>query len=148
MSYVRIWLHCVWGTKKRYPFLKKEIRQQVISHIAENAKRKNIRIDVLNGAEEHLHCLLQLSPEQSVSGVMQLIKGESSFWINKENLTDGQFAWAVDYYAVSVSDSDVERVRNYIRKQEEHHRKKSWEEEVDEFVRIFGFTRLEDPGSP
>jgi len=75
---------------------------------------------------------------------MQLIKGESSFWINQNKLVPGKFEWAVEYYAVSVSESDVERVRKYIRNQEEHHRKKSWDEEVDEFVRIYGFSRPDE----
>ncbi len=74
-----------------------------------------------------------------VSKCLQLIKGESSYWINKQRLTSGKFEWADEYFAVSVSDSQVNRVREYIRNQEIHHRNKSWEEEYQEFISNYGF---------
>ena len=129
MSYVRNWLHCVWCTKNRAPFLTKAIKNELLNHILLNAKEKGIYIDKLNGHNEHLHCLISLSPDQSLAKVMQLIKGESSFWINNNKLTKSKFEWAVDYYAVSVSESHLPGVRDYILRQEEHHRKKSCDEE-------------------
>jgi putative transposase len=142
MSFVKIRIHCVWATKKHLPFLNSNNRLLVIEHILENAGKKKIRIDLINGISNHVHCLIQMSAEQNIAQIMQLIKGESSFWINQNKLIIGKFEWADEYYAVSVSESDVERVQKYIRNQEEHHRRKSWDEEVDEFIRIFGFTRL------
>jgi REP element-mobilizing transposase RayT len=73
---------------------------------------------------------------------MQLIKGESSFWINKNHIVKNKFSWAVEYYAVSVSESHVPRIRNYIRNQESHHRKITWEAETDEFMTKYGFERF------
>jgi putative transposase len=134
MSYVKNWLHCVWGTKDRVPFLNPEIRNKVISHIKENAREKGIYIDSINGHREHLHCLISLNPDQSLSKVIMLIKGESSFWINKHKHTGYKFEWAEDYYGASVSGSHLNKVREYIRTQEEHHRKKSWEEEYNELI--------------
>lgn len=77
---------------------------------------------------------------------MQLIKGESSSWINKEGLCKVKFKWQREYYAISVSgyETSVERVRNYIRNQEEHHRKKSSQEEFDELILKYGFAKFED----
>ena len=75
---------------------------------------------------------------------MQLIKGESSFWINKMQLTKEKFEWQDEYFAVSVSESVVEKVRNYIRNQEEHHKKKTFQDEYEEFIRKYGFQRFED----
>jgi len=60
-----------------------------------------------------------------------LIKGESSFWVNQNNLTPEKFSWQDDYFAVSVSESQVIAIINYIKNQEKHHSKKSFEEEVE-----------------
>ena len=143
MAYVKNWLHCVWGTKNRVPFLITEIRTNLIHHIKENAREKGIFIDLINGHKEHLHCLLSLDPDQSLSKVIMLIKGESSFWINKNKLTGYKFEWAEDYYGVSVSSFHLKNIREYIRTQEEHHRKKSWEEEYNEFISEYDLQKSE-----
>jgi putative transposase len=142
MAYVRNWLHCVWGTKSRIPFLQNGIKKVVLDHIKENAKLKGIYIDIINGHSQHLHCLISLHPDQALSDVIRLMKGESSFWINKNHITKHKFSWAVEYFAVSVSDSHVPRVRNYIRNQEDHHRKKTWKEEYDDYISKYGFERF------
>lgn len=141
MSFVRVWIHAVWGTKDCQAFLAKEIRKAVIQHIRENARDKGIYIDRLNGSTDHLHCLFGLHADISISKTLQLIKGESSFWINKNSLIPTRFEWAAEYYAVSVSESDLDRVRAYIDRQEEHHRKRTFAEEVDEFLREYNFSR-------
>ncbi len=110
----------------------------------ENAKRKGIFIDFVNGYSDHCHCLISLGGDQTLNEVMQLIKGESSFWINKNKLTKKKFGWQNEYYAVSVSESHIARVRNYIKNQEEHHSKKSFKKELDEFIRRYGFTKFEE----
>lgn len=84
-------IHAVWGTKSRYPYLIKEIRQNVISHIKENALKKQIYIDTINGHSDYLHCLFGLNADVSIAKTLQLIKGESAFWINQENLTIPKF---------------------------------------------------------
>jgi REP element-mobilizing transposase RayT len=144
MPHVANWLHCVWGTKRRHPYLTKEIKNQILNHILQNAKEKKIYIDSLDGSLEHLHCLISLDPDMSLSNVMQLIKGESSHWINKQKLTDYKFEWAVDYYAASISRSHLPRVRRYIATQEEHHKIQSWPDEVNELIIEYGFTRYPD----
>ena len=106
MSWVRIWVHLVFSTKNRIPFLNSiELRNNVFSHISENAKQKDIWIDSVNGHQEHIHCLVSLGREQTISKVAQLIKGESSFWINKNKLISRKFEWQDDFWAVSVSES-------------------------------------------
>jgi putative transposase len=91
MAYVKNWLHCVRGTKSRVPFLKDGIREVIIDHINENAKSKGIHIDIIDGYIQHLHCLILLYPDQSLSNVIRLIKGESSLWINRNHITRGKF---------------------------------------------------------
>lgn len=75
---------------------------------------------------------------------MQLIKGESSFWINKNKLTKEKFEWQDEYFAVSVSESILEKVRDYIKNQEEHHRIKTFQEEYDDFVSKYNFKIYKD----
>lgn len=134
MSFVRIWIHLVFGTKNREQFLTKDIREKVIHHILENARTKNIFINRINGYTDHLHCLISLGLDQNISKVVNLIKGEASFWINKNNISKTKFEWADEYFAVSVSESQVDSVRQYINNQEEHHRKKSFSDEYDKFI--------------
>ncbi len=142
MSYVRNWLHCVWGTKNRYPFLNSGNKSEIIDHIRKNAKEKLIYIDCINGHKEHMHCLINLHPDQSLAKVMQLIKGEASFWINKNQVTPSKFEWADEYFAVSVSESQLSIVKQYIADQEQHHHQKTWQEEYDEFMTIYGFNKI------
>tara|TARA_R110000737_G_scaffold353433_2_gene405295 strand:- start:13835 stop:14065 length:231 start_codon:yes stop_codon:yes gene_type:complete len=75
---------------------------------------------------------------------MQLIKGESSFWINKNKLTQEKFEWQDEYFAVSVSESKLNKVRDYIRNQEEHHKRNTFQEEYEAFIIKYGFERFKD----
>jgi len=144
MPYLKVWIHLVWATKSRKPLLSSTIRPIIFNHIRENASTKNIHLDFINGFTEHVHCLVSMNAKQTIAEITQLIKGESSFWINKNNLTRTNFEWQDDYYAVSVSHSDVNRVREYIKNQENHHQTKTFSQEVDEFIRKYGFERLSD----
>lgn len=139
MSYIRMWIHLVFSTKNRTPLLTKEIRYKLYEHIIENCKEKSIYLQTINGYTEHIHCLISLGKEQSIVKIVQLIKGESSFWINKNQLTEEQFIWQDDYFAVSVSESNLQTVINYIKNQEIHHTKKSFDDEVKEFEKLYGF---------
>jgi len=134
MAYVKIYVHAVWGTKNRYPYLTSEIKSKVIDHIKENAIAKQIHIDRINGANDHLHCLIALNADMSIAKTLNLIKGESAFWINKNSITKLKFEWADEYYAASVGESGISRVRAYIDNQEAHHRKLSFSEEYKNFV--------------
>ena len=135
MSWVRMYVHLVFSTKNREPFLNSpELRKIVFQHIKHNATTKDIWLDCVNGWEDHAHCLISLGREQSISKIAQLIKGEASFWINQNKLTENKFVWQDDYWAVGVSDSHVEAVRKYIHGQEEHHSKISFNKEVKKFM--------------
>jgi putative transposase len=138
MSFVKIWVHLVFATKNRAPLLSKNFRYDLHNHIIQNCKEKDIFLQTINGYTDHIHCLISLGKDQTISKISQLIKGESSLWINKNNFTDGKFSWQDDYFAVSVSESQVETVVNYIKNQEQHHAKKSFEDEVQEFMTKYG----------
>jgi len=142
MPYIRVWIHLIWSTKKRAKIIDKKLKPLLLDHIGQNAKAKNIYIDFLNCVEDHIHLTVSLGSDQTISKVVQLIKGESSFWVNKEKLLSGKFEWQDEYIAVSVSESMIKKVREYIKNQEEHHRVKSFEEEYDEFMKKYGFDIL------
>jgi len=144
MSYVKILVHCVWTTKSRVPFLSDKIRDKVILHIRENAEKRGIYIDHINGYIQHLHALISLGGKQNVSDIMQLIKGESSFWINRNKLTRTKFEWQDDFYSVSIGMAQVEALRNYIKNQPEHHRKISFEEELDLIIQEYNLQKILD----
>ena len=141
MSWVRVWIHLVFSTKNREPFLNsKEIRKQVFQHIKQNAEEKSIWLDCVSGYHDHAHCLISLNKDQTISKAAQLIKGESSFWINQNKPTKSKFAWQDDYWAISINESQLQGLRAYIHQQEEHHIKKSFPDEVDEFMKEYGLT--------
>ena len=140
MSWIRIWIHLVFSTKNREAyFFKIETKEKVIDHIKTNAKKKEIWLEEIDGDKDHLHCLISLGKDQTISKISQLIKGESSKWINDNNLTKTKFYWQDDYWAVGVSESHIESVKEYIQNQEEHHRTKSFTEEVEEFMKKYGW---------
>ena len=142
MSYTKIWLHCVWSTKKRRITISNSFRPVLLSHFRELAQEKEIMLDYINLHKDHVHALINLGKTQNIADIMQQIKGESSFWINKMKMMPIHFSWQDDYFAVSVSHSHLEKVRNYIKNQDQHHKKISWEEEVNLFLKKYGFERM------
>jgi len=139
MSFIKIYVHYVWSTKNRYSFLTDDIRSNVFQHIKENARTKNIFIDFINGYTDHVHCLISLNDDLSIGKIAQLIKGESSYWINKNKLKTVKFEWQDEYLAIGVGDDKIQDVRNYIAGQEEHHKKVSFQQEYEKFIKRYGF---------
>jgi putative transposase len=122
MSAVKILVHFVWTTKNRFPFLVPEIRQDVFSHIKQNAYSKNIDLLEINGYLDHVHCLVNLNHNQSVGKIAQLMKGESSYWVNYNRIiNDDVFQWQSEYFAESIGIREKGKISGYIRKQEIHH---------------------------
>jgi putative transposase len=138
MSFINVYVHFVWSTFNRQPFLTSEIRLDVFNHIRENARKKNIFIDFINGYTDHVHCLVSMGDELSIGKIAQLIKGESSFWINKNKLTREKFEWQDEYLAIGVCDEKLKIVREYIANQEVHHKSITFSQEYDKFIKRYG----------
>jgi putative transposase len=134
----------VWTTNKRIPYLRDVIRDKVISHIRDNAKLKGIYIDHINGHDEHLHALISLGGRQNISEIMQKIKGESSFWINKNKLTRLKFEWQDDFYSVSIGMPQLDSLRKYIRNQTQHHQEVTFQKELDSIIEEFKLQKMMD----
>ncbi len=140
MSWVRVWIHLVFTTKNRERRLaSKETRGKLFEHIKQNAKKKEIFLEEVNGSDDHVHCLISLSKDLSISKTIQLIKGESSYWFNNNVESKEKLVWQDDYWAVGVSESHIGKVKEYIKNQEEHHRIKTFSEEVDSFMDKYGW---------
>ncbi|MDB4347193.1 transposase [Bacteroidia bacterium] len=142
MSFVKVWIHAVWTTKRRAPLLIKEKRQIIFNHILDNGIAKGIYVDCVNGHKDHVHCLFKLRNDETIMKTMQMLKGESSYWANKNKVLPHKLYWQKEFYAVSVSESIVPNVQDYIQNQEEHHKDYSWEEEYNNFIKNYGFQVL------
>jgi REP-associated tyrosine transposase len=134
-SYSRVWLHLIWATLERRPLLSKSAAAKVSSYFSEYASEKGIYMKINYVNPEHVHVLIDLPTNLCIEDVMQLLKGGSSHWINESNLLPGKFGWGRGYGAFSVSQSSVAEVAKYIANQEQHHRKKSFSEELKLFVK-------------
>lgn len=134
MSFVQIIVHAVWSTKHREPTLVSGNREILFNHIKENSRKKEIYLDTIGGHVDHVHCILGLDKEQSISKVIQLIKGESAYWANKRHLVRPFLQWQEEYYAGSIDYKSIQAVRDYILNQDEHHRKETFEKEYQQFL--------------
>jgi REP element-mobilizing transposase RayT len=139
MPYIRMYGHFVWATKSRKKLLSIENKDLLCEHIREYAGSKNIQLLNINGWHDHLHAIISLSSDQNIATIMNLIKGESSFWANRNLKLPEKFGWQEEYFAVSVSQSQLKQLNQYIDRQEEHHMIKSFKNEYDEFIKKYNF---------
>ena len=93
MPFIKILIHAVWATKDRKPLMYKGNKDALCQHMREYAKRKNIHLINVNGWLDHLHGLVSVSAEQNIATLMNLLKGESSYWANKNLQWSEKFGW-------------------------------------------------------
>ena len=138
MPFTNVMIHFIWATKNRAPLITRELKPLLLAHIKENSIKKEIFIDSLNCVEDHIHLLVSLGTEQTIAKTAMLIKGESSYWVNKQGLTKTKFEWQDEYIALSVSKSGINNVRKYIAIQEQHHKKTTYTPEYEGFLEACG----------
>ena len=128
-------MHYVWPPKDRVPIISKTLIPQLIEHYkTKYPMGGDIYVDTANGVADHFLLLVGQTPVISPSKVANQIKGESSHWISSNDFIPEKFVWQEGFGVFSVSYSQVQIVRNYIYKQEEHHKKKSFIEEWKEHL--------------
>ena len=137
-SYSRCWLHLIWETLRREPMLDKRAAARASVNLSEYALEKGVYMKVNYFNADHTHTLIDLPTNLSIEQAIHLLKGSSSHWINQNRLVRGRFAWGRGYGAFSVSHSEVGRVAKYIADQEGHHRKRTFEDEYQLFVKKYG----------
>lgn len=137
-TYTQIYIHVVFAVKFRASLLSEQWDERLRHYITGIVQNNGHKMLSINNVPDHLHMLIGLHPKQSISEMMQLVKGDSSEWINKEKLTKRKFQWQEGYGAFSHSKSQIDGVVKYILKQQEHHHKVTF---LDEYKKM-----LEDCG--
>ncbi|MEK6231304.1 MAG: IS200/IS605 family transposase [Luteolibacter sp.] len=130
-------MHCVFATKERQPFLSHEIRDRLHPYLGGIARDNSMKALAIGGTEDHVHILLSIPATLSVSKAMQLMKGNFSKWLRDTfpEIKSKEFAWQQGFGAFSISVSSIDDTVRYIRNQEQHHQKKSFRNEFENFLR-------------
>ncbi|HEV2482118.1 MAG TPA: transposase [Puia sp.] len=128
-----LYVHVIWSVRGREALLSKAVRRVLFVQMPRESAEKGIRIVAIDGVDDHVHCLLQLMPSQNLSQVVKSIRTSSMAWLNETRLLSTEFAWEEDYYAYSVSPSGVKQVIDFIGKQEEYHKTKGLDSELEIF---------------
>ena len=135
--FTQLYTQLVFAPKYRERLLTKEIRSEVFSYISgiiTNRKHKSI---IINGMPDHIHILIGLNPNDSISDLVATIKKNSSVFINKKGLLTGKFHWQDGYGAFSYGKSQLDKIYNYIKNQESHHKERTFREEYIELLKRF-----------
>ena len=142
-SFTQLTYHVVFGTKYRHPSISDIIRERLYEYIGGTLRAKKGHAIEIGG--DHVHILARLSPTQAVADVIRDVKANSSKWINEQReIVKQTFEWQKGYGAFTVSYSQIPMVEDYVRRQKQHHRTKSFQEEYIEFLTRHGLEfRLE-----
>ena len=130
-SFTKIWIHAVFSTKDRSPLILERFEKELHAHIKQSLIKKfEIEVRAINGMQEHVHIVFRLNPNFSLIDIMK--------WVNSNDFTNFKFAWQTGYSAFSVSESMLDAVIKYVNNQKEHHKKVSFKEEYDLFMKKYG----------
>jgi len=126
-SYYNVWIHAVFATKDRQELITPDLEEDLYPFLFAEFKELGCKLKIVNGLSDHIHCLFMLDAQKSYAAVMKQIKGASSYYINHQNLINEKFSWQKGYAVFSVSNSEVDKICDYIKKQKLKH--ESLEEE-------------------
>lgn len=136
-TFTQIHIQVVFAVQNRECIILNSWKDELYKYITGIIKQNNHKLLAINGMPDHVHILIGMRPSQSLSDLMQDIKGSSSKWINETKLIRSRFSWQEGYGAFSYSKSHLSRVIKYIENQETHHKKKNFNEEYKEFLEKF-----------
>ena len=137
-TYTQIHIHAVFAVQNRLSLIRDQWKDELYKYITGIVQNNNHKLLIINGMPDHIHILFGLRPAQSISDLLQDIKGSSSKWINDRRFVKGKFSWQEGYGAFSYAKSDLHRVTSYIENQQNHHGKKSFTEEYIDLLEEFG----------
>ena len=135
-SKVFLFIHVITCVKNKEPLLTKPVRTVLFAHIKKHAVENGVNVLSVNGTDDHMHIVLQMMPTQNLAQIMKSIRAESAGWINESNFIKTQFEWEEGFAALSVSPSGIKQVLEYLEKQEEHHKTKTLDSELEVFQKI------------
>lgn len=136
-TYTQLHIQVVFVVQYRDCIIRRSWKEELYKYITGVVQNQNHKVLAINGMPDHIHILIGMRPTQSLSDLMQDIKGSSSKCINQKGFLKSKFSWQEGYGAFSYIKSHVDRVIDYIRNQEEHHRVKTFQEEYHEFLDRF-----------
>jgi len=140
------YIHLVWRTKYGQRVLTFEVRGHLAKHLLYQAGKVKIPFLSLNVQPEHVHGLINLPSSECLADFVQKIKGESAYWLNHEILnygkTGGSFSWQRGYGAFSVNPSDINKVKTYIKNQDNHHKINSFRNEYESLLTTWQFEKV------
>ena len=134
-TYTKLLTHIVFSTKNRFPFINEHLRPRLFPYMGGIVRELDGQPILVNGIADHVHLLVALPPRLSLSDVLRTVKTNSSRWVHEEFPSLRKFAWQTGFSAFSVSYGHLERVRNYVANQQEHHRRKTFQEEYLNFLK-------------
>jgi REP element-mobilizing transposase RayT len=137
-SYTNLLYHVVFSTKERRPLITPEYEPRLYEYIGGIVRGLGGISLELNGTEDHVHLLAKLRPDRALSDVLRKLKANATGWLHDVFPEAKDFSWQRGYGAFTVSHSNVEEVRNYLRKQKEHHAKISFRVEFIQFLKANG----------
>lgn len=136
-TYTQIHIQSIFAVKYRAAFIQLVWKDRLCKYITGILQNQGHKMLCINSMPDHLHMFFGFRPNQSLSDLMRIVKGDSSEWINKERLTCSTFRWQEGYGAFSYSKSEIPVICNYIERQEDHHLQKSFLEEYKEILSRF-----------
>lgn len=136
-TYTQIHVQFVFAVKYRNGLIHASFKEELYQYISGIIKANNHKLLAINGMPDHLHIFIGMRPTQSISDLLQDIKGSSSKWINEKKFLKVKFEWQEGYGAFSYSKSHVDNVISYIQNQESHHKKESFRDEYLKFLKVF-----------
>jgi len=128
-TYTQLYIHFVFAVKYRAAVIQPDWEDQLHRYITGIVQNNGHKMLAINSMPDHLHFFAGLNPNQSISEMMRLVKGDSSEFINKEKFTKRKFHWQDGYGAFSNSRSHIDGVVKYILNQKQHHSNKTFKEE-------------------
>lgn len=136
-TYLSLYYHLVFGTKNREPLIDEDCRSRLHEYLGGAVRGLGGVSQIVGGVADHVHLLVRLKATHCVADFMRELKKASSVWVHDELCRSG-FAWQEGYAAFTVSAPAIKAVREYISRQEEHHRTKAFRDELIEMLRKAG----------
>jgi REP element-mobilizing transposase RayT len=136
-TYTSLLTHVIFSTKDCVPSLDDDLREEVEKYVCGVARNIGVKTIAINSVADHAHILLQVPAATSVAAIVSKLKSNSSRFIHEKWPRRSKFAWQEGYGAFSVSKSGLDDVVRYIANQEEHHRKRTFQEEYLEFLKRY-----------
>ena len=137
-TYTQIHIHVVFAVQNRVSLINKAWQDRLYQYIIGIIQNHGHKVLSIGGMPDHVHILFGFRPTQSLSALMQIVKRDSSEWINDNGFAAGKFSWQHGYGGFSYSKSQISQVANYIENQEKHHSKRTFLEEYTKILQDFG----------